>query len=206
MTTKDRIEVKQYGRLSCFPWNTPDACRDMGVMPGADVLWGCGEDTALLFHTTTVKAAHGIEADGIKPSAEIEVGGHPAFGIAGRTMPAGFWTSARPTIPNCSDIWMPNICNEPWCVLMLQVPRDVMKERYVYEPTWSVPQFCLRLEDIKNWTVLEPNQVPQFIAPETVCLISSHRDRDAHIASPYLDAIDTEAALIKTTRGKGFGK
>ena len=206
MVTKNHLKVEPYGRLSCFPWNDPDACKDMGVMPGADVLWGCGDNVALLFHTTTVKAARAIDAEGIKPSQEVEVGGHPSFGVAGRTMPAGFWASARPTIPNDSDAWLPSVCNEPWCVLMVQVPRDALKDRYVYEPTWPVPQFCLQPEEIIDWTVLEPNQVPQFMAPETVCRISSYRDPVSHKPSPYLDALDAEAAVIKATRGRGFGQ
>lgn len=190
-----------YGRLDCFPWNDPAAREDMGVMPGAATLWGLnGTDDAVLFHTTTAAAADEIMRNGPKPSEAIEVGGHPSMGIAGRAMPAGFWASARPTVPNSSDTWMPNVAEHPWTVLMVKVPRSALRDAYVYEPTWPVPQFCLHIDYIEDVAVIEPADMPRFIHPETIQLISEYRSEE-HLSSPYLDAIDRAVG-----KRRGFGK
>ena len=191
-----------FGTLDSAPWNDPAACKDLGVLPGAGTLWGIDDSkTALLFHTTTAKAAQEILRNGPKPSPALEVGGHPHGGIPGRMMPPGFWASARPTVPNCSDIWMPDVSEHPWSVLMLQVPRSCLQQSYVLEHTWVVPQFCLHIDFIEDMALLEPEQMPLFLHPITVQLISSYR-ADYHLDSPYLDAIDSAAQTLNDSEVK----
>ena len=196
------VGFSPYGNLTCFPWTDPQACRDLGLMPGAAQLWGLKDGcSALLFHTTSEEAKEAILQSGPKPSPAIEVGGHPGLGVPGRSMPSGFWASSRPTVPNDSDVWMPAVAAAPWCVLALQVPRSILKARYVYEPTWPVAQFCLQLSDIQGIWGLEPEEIPPFIHPDTVQKLANYRE-EHHLASPYLDAIDAAAAELAKEAGE----
>ncbi|MCP9784154.1 hypothetical protein KBY83_12670 [Cyanobium sp. WKJ7-Wakatipu] len=163
-------------------------------MPGAADGWGVAGRFVVLFHTTTETNANSILRDGFTPSPAIEVGGFAALGgPGGRQMPPGIWASIRPTVPNDSDVWMPDVANHPWAVLQIVAPMTVLSERCVIEHTWTVAQFCLRPDDVLGVTLLLPSQMPLLIHPETVKNMASYR-RDYHHPSPYLDAIDEAAA------------
>jgi hypothetical protein len=179
-------------------------------MPGAADGWCIDGRLAVLFHTTTEANAAAILRDGFRPSPPIEVGGHPSVGAPGREMPPGVWASIRPTIPHCSDVWMPSVCNEPWAVLQVVAPLFVLPDRCLFEHTWPVVQFCLRPADVLGVEVLPPSQMPLLIHPATVKRLASFRS-EWHGQSPYLDAIDAAAAIDALTAeaaqesgGEGF--
>jgi hypothetical protein len=179
------------------PWCDPEECDAIGgILPGADTGFAYDKDTALVFHTTTCKNADSNHENGPLPSKELEVGGHPEFGVPGRQMPAGFWVSSRPTLPTDQDNWMPNVCMEPWEILGITVPFSVLTLRYVYEHTWYVPQFCLQISDIKSIGRLSPERMPTLLHPETLKLFCEYR-ADYHLPSPYQDAIEAAAAVME---------
>jgi hypothetical protein len=186
--------------LRHHPWATPDP--EYGVMPGAANGWCIDRRLALLFHTTTKEYASAILRDGFSPSPPIEVGGWALFGGPdGRKMPSGVWVSIRPTIPNDSDIWMPDLCAHDWVVLQVVVPLDVLPDRCVFEHTWPVAQFCLQPADVLNTTILSPAEMPPLIHPETVRMLASYRG-EHHRQSPYLDALDMAAARASAAVGR----
>lgn len=174
------------------PWEAPDPGR--GVMAGAADGWCVDGRFAVLFHTTTEANAAAILRDGFNPSPPIEVGGSMFGAPAGREMPAGIWASIRPTVPNDSDAWMPDVCGHPWAVLRIVTPLSVMADRCIFEQTWPVAQFCLRPADVLGVCILPPEQMPLLIHPATVRKLASYR-ADYHHPSPYLDAIDAAAAI-----------
>lgn len=191
-----RGELLNRFSLPWHPWDQPDP--HCGVMPGAADGWSFrSQDLALLFHTTTEANAAAILRDGFRPSEALEVGGARLWGldVPGREMPPGIWASIRPTVPNDSDTWMPDVCQEPWAVLYLVVPLSVLRDRCVFEHTWPVAQFCLTKADVGGLGLLPPEQMARLIHPETVRKIASFRS-DYHIPSPYLDALDAAAAPL----------
>lgn len=182
------------------PWCDPEECDALGgILPGADTGFAYDNDTALLFHTTTCKNADSILESGPRPSGELEVGGHPSLGMPGRIMPAGFWVSSRPTLPTDQDNWMPNVCQEPWEILGVTVPFQLVTHRYVYEHTWFVPQFCLKTSDILSIGRLSPEAMPALLHPETLKFFSKHR-ADYHVPSPYQDAIEAAVAVMEAVK------
>lgn len=191
--------------LRNHPWENPDP--ESGVMPGAADGWLVPDKCmAMAFHTTTKVAAEAIIREGFDPSQELDVGGNPWDGVGSRTMPAGIWCSIRPTVPNDSDIWMPDVCGHPWAVLAVEIPIEIVSKRVVFEHTWPVVQLCLKPEDVLSVTLLAPEAMPGFMHPETVQKISGYRD-EHHLPSPYLDAIDAAAAIDRPRQsGKGFGQ
>ena len=113
-------------------------------------------------------------------------------------MPAGFWASSRPTLPSTLDIWMPAISNKEWEILVLTIDSGILEDRYVLEYTWLTPQFCLKAEDVKSCDVLRPDQVSNFLNPDSIVMWSScleERGED-YGDSPYHDAINKEAKQI----------
>jgi hypothetical protein len=180
-------------KLRNHPWENPDP--SSGVMPGAADGWLLPDGSAMVFHTTTQLAAESIIRGGFKPSQELEVGGHPWAGIPGRIMPAGIWCSIRPTVPNDSDIWLPDVCAHPWAVVAVRISMEVISRRTVFEHTWPVVQLCLKPEDIHSVALLAPDDMPGLIHPVTVQKISGFRS-EYHLPSPYLDSIDAAARAL----------
>lgn len=180
--------------LRNHPWENPDP--HCGVMPGAADGWCVDGRFVVLFHTTTETNAAAILRDGFKPSPAMEAGGWAALGgPAGRQMPPGIWASIRPTVPHCSDVWMPAVCEHPWVVLQVVVPMPVVPKRCVFEHTWPVAQFCLQPADVLGVTLLPPAQMPLLIHPETVRKLAGFHSRGDYSPSPYIDAIDAAAAI-----------
>ena len=180
--------------LRRHPYENP--IPDQGVMEGAADGWLSGR-FAILFHTTTETRAAAILRDGFRPSPALEVGGFRTLGPeypAGRMTRPGIWASIRPTVPNDSDAWMPDVCGESWAVLQMVADLKVIPRRVVLEPTWPVVQFCLEPADVLGVTLLPPEQMPRLMHPETALKIASFR-ADYHLPSLYLDALDAAAAI-----------